>query len=674
VPDGADDACGTLRGHIDAATPDRVAGWAQEPASPEKRVELLVTLDGVPLARVRADRLRADLVSAGIGDGCFGFELKRHALLPLKGGLLAVCRESDGRHLHGSPILVPPSKPAGGSLPKPAEPAIALRGTIDRVTRDLVCGWAQDPASPDAPVTLLVTANDVLLARLLADRSRLDLRDAGVGSGRHAFAVKLNGLSPLERHVIAVRREEDGMHLEGSPAVLEPGISFDASYRAQLAALLADITDDSALDDSLAFLAEQAEHLLRRRAERRSRLPERVAQRQINWRWSKPTPFGAAATAKPLRHRALFIDDYVPAPCRDAGSNAALSHMRSLRRIGFEVTFVASDMGRDVSGWLETEDIACCHAPWHGSVEEVLRREADSFDLVYLHRGIVAEKYLSLARAYQPKARLVFGVADLRHLRLARQSEAEDRPELRALARRIQASELRSIAAADAVITHSTDEARIIHHHVPGARVRVVPWSVPVRPTAVPFADRHGVAFIGHYGHLPNLDAAQWLVDEIMPCVRKMRPGITCVVAGSNMPNMLRRALPGIEVVGHVAVLSELFDRVRLTVAPMTFGAGVKGKVLESLAAGVPCVCTPCGAEGIELPLQLQSLVAADVQGLAERIVRLHEEEQFNDECRAAGLTYAASALSEEQLDILMRDAAAGFIPAAPSSRSRGRV
>jgi O-antigen biosynthesis protein len=532
-----------------------------------------------------------------------------------------------------------------------------FRGCLDLATRERVVGWAYDGQSDGARVALLVTANDKLLARVLADRPRPDVRDAGFGDGRCGFDLKLKGLSPLETHVIAVRRESDMAHLTHSPILLEPARGFDAAMRAQLAAMLADAPDDAALTERIAFLAEQTEALLQERAQRRARPAERAALRQIKWRWTRAAPHSAARRPEPLPPRALGIDETMPDLARDAGSNAVLSHMRSLQRLGFEVSFAAVDMARDETEILEHAGITACHAPWHGSVEEVLRREANSFDIVYLHRAAVAASYLGLVRRHQPRARLIYSVADLHHLRLARQARAEERPEIMELARRFRLVELRAAAAADAVITHSTHEAALLRQHLSGAQIHVVPWAVPCQPTAVPFAARHGLAFIGHYGHAPNLDAARWLVEEIMPRVHAIDPALTCLLAGSTMPDELRRPRPGIEALGQVDALSSIFDRVRLTVAPLAYGAGIKGKVMDSLAQGIPCLCTPVAAEGLDLPSLLQDLVSADPDELVSAIMRLHTDAAFNGACREAGLAYVADRLSEERIDGLMRPA-----------------
>ena len=533
-----------------------------------------------------------------------------------------------------------------------------LQGFIEEVTRERINGWVHDTEAAQTRVTLLVTANDKLLARILADRLRPDVRDAGIGDGRYGFDLEIKGLSPFETYVIAVQRESDMAHLDRSPITLEPAVQFDAAFRAQCAALLANAPDDAALTERIDFIAAQAEALMQQRAHRRSRPVERTALRQIKWRWTGQRPQKAAMDTDPLPPRALVIDETMPVLSRDAGSNAVLSHMRSLQRLGFEVNFAAADMAPDGTDVLQDAGIIGCHSPWHGSVEEVLRREHGSFDLVYLHRAQVAASYLGLVRRHQPQARLVYSVADLHCLRLARQAKVEDRPELMDLARRFQLAELRAAAAADTVITHSLHEAKLLEQQVSGANIHVIPWAIAQQPTQVPFAKRRGLAFIGHYGHAPNLEAARWLVDEIMPRVNEIDPTISCLLAGSNMPDDLMRARPGIEVVGQVQALSELFDCVRLTIAPMLYGAGIKGKVLESLARGVPCVCTPVAAEGMALPPGLEALVSTGVEAIAANVVRLHEDEALNHACAEAGLTYTAATLSEARIDALMRGAA----------------
>jgi len=530
-----------------------------------------------------------------------------------------------------------------------------LRGRIDCAERGRVFGWAQDTEHPGAPVSLLITVEGVMVARVLCNRFRPDLLAAGFGTGRHAFEVEfLHPLSSLVRHIVHVQREGDGAHCPGSPVVLEPATSFDAATQRHVSALLAAAESDEELLQRLEFLAGEADRLLQRRADGRARRHERGAHRQFRSRWTA-SPAESEGHGPPPR-RALVIDEAMPDPGRDAGSNAVLSHMASLCRLGAQVVFAPANMEAAGSAALDGLGAECCGRPWYATVEEVLQREAGGFDLVYLHRESIATRYAALVRQHLPNARLVLSMADLQHLRLARQAQVEDRPELVAYSRQVRAREMLAAWSADAVITHSTYEAQLLGRELPSERIHILPWSVPPRPTVASFAARRGVGFIGHYGHSPNAAAARWLVEAVMPLVWELDPEIECVLAGSSMPEHIwRLANPRVVPLGQVADLASVFGRVRLTVAPLLYGAGVKGKVWDSLAAGVPCACTPVAAEGMDLPESLQRLITPDAQGLAALIHRLHCDEALHRECRTVGLAYVAQHLSEERIDGLMQ-------------------
>ncbi len=531
---------------------------------------------------------------------------------------------------------------------------MALEGGIDILDRHGLHGWAHDRDDP-APVELVVHVTGQPPLRLLANLYRADLEQAGIGDGRHGFSLALEGLSPLVPHTLRVARAGDDADLPGSPRVIAASLQIDPVLQDHLARLLGQAEGEDVQRHWAAFLAQQADRLLQRAADHRSRRPPASAPQMFRVRWS-----GRGSRAPAPGPRALVIDDKLPREDRDAGSRAVMSHVRSLRRLGYAVSFAAADMaGGEGMDRLEAEGVACLCAPWCASVEELLRREADSFALAYIHRGGNA-RYLPLLRHTQRRARVVFSVADLHHLRVARQAEAEGRPELLELSQRMRVGELSAASAADRVITHSSYEAALLRQALPQARVHVVPWAVTPCPTPALFAERHGLAFIGSYPHPPNLDAAWWLLHDVLPLVRQRHPGIACILAGSDMPDSLRAAAgPGVTMLGHVPDLASLFGRVRLTVAPLTFGAGVKGKVLDSLAHGVPCACTPVAAEGIGLPAALDATVGATAAELAEVICRLHEDARFNAACREAGLGYVRERLAEGAVDTAMREAVA---------------
>ena len=293
-------------------------------------------------------------------------------------------------------------------------------------------------------------------------------------SGRHAFDVLIpGGLSHSGRHVITVERLSDAAPLHGSPRVIAPAAQFAEDLEADLAASIEALPPGPEQDRALRFLVSQTERLLQARAA----ADGAAAAREAHRRWS-----GKAAPANAWQDpgkRALFIDDTWPDPTRDAGSQAVLSHIRAMQGLGYQISFAASvdfHDGDAAAARLEPAGIQCCRAPWYASVEEVLRRQSGCFDVVYLHRIGNASKYLSLARAYQPAARILYSVADLHHVRVGRQAAPiEARPALVAHSRHLRFQEFTAILAADATLTHSEAEAALIRREVHGARVVVAP-------------------------------------------------------------------------------------------------------------------------------------------------------------------------------------------------------
>ena len=160
----------------------------------------------------------------------------------------------------------------------------------------------------------------------------------------------------------------------------------------------------------------------------------------------------------------------------------------------------------------------------------------------------------------------------------------------------------------------------------------------------------------------PNVDAARWLVSEIMPLVWRKAPEIQCLIVGSDLSDELRRELarPGVDVLGRVDHLAAVFERIRLTVAPLRFGAGLKDKVLRSMAAGLPCVGTAEAFRGMHaLPAAITNMCQRETASeLAAAIVRMHRDENANADCAEVGLSYVGEVYNVSRIDNLMRDIA----------------
>lgn len=550
-------------------------------------------------------------------------------------------------------------------MPDPAPPDLAaailalgpLQGQCRLLDPTRIAGWARNEGAPDTPVVVELLLDGVLLGSFLADRPRPDLAPRFPANHHLGLSVQIpRPLTGESARVVELRRAADLAPLPGSPLTLPPTPPPPDTLETHLAAL-ADLLDSATNRASPAARARLAAQLAGRLVELLPTRPPRQAALLHRWTDARTLP-------PPRQKQALVIDDGVPDPARDAGSAAIVSHMQALLGLGYQVGFVAAlglAQGEGAaSRALTGMGVTCWHLPWAASVEEVLRRDGAGLDLVYLHRYGPMQRCGALARHWAPQARLVYSLADLHWLRAAREhalltGDAALPPEIAAL----RHAELTGILAADAVITHSSHEAALLAADAPDAAVHLLPWAIAPRPVTTPFAARDAVAFVGSYGHAPNLDAAHTLLTEVMPLVWAEAPGIPLLLAGSDLPATLRTAAaaaPGpVEVLGHVPDLAALWERCRLSAAPLRYGAGLKGKVLDSLAAGLPCLCSETAAEGMDLPAALTPLVTATPAAMAAAILRLHPDEAACTTLGRVGLDWVEDRFSTARIREAMR-------------------
>ncbi|MFT8720147.1 Hint domain-containing protein [Acetobacter sp.] len=626
---------GALRGYLDAVSRTEITGWAQTEGS-AKPVQLQILDRGVVLGTVTPDAMRSDL-GAQVG---FTFVIPG-GLSPFERHVIEARRASDHARLGNSPWVLDQTMSAP-SLLKHVAPATdsVLEGYVDIVTRERIGGWAWTPEAPEQPVALQILDNGQLIAVTVANGHRPDVAVTGRGL-RCGFDVLLpEGLSPFTRHVIEVRRENDGVLL-GAPVVIEAVTVLDEEAEKAVSRLLVSASEAEDEERVLSFLLGQVDRLTRQRAERAGGTSTKQAlhaRRRL----------GHEISEEVTRPRALVIDGLRPDAHRDAGSCALLSHMQGLVALGYDVSFVAADEMSRKECLTDAPDITVLAAPFYASVEDVLRKHGDQFAIVYLHREEIASRYIPLTRRFQRQANVIFSMADLHFLRMARQAVVLQSPELAAKARMMKQAEYAAIRQADAVLVHSPEEAEMLRREMPGASVHVVPWGVKGSVAPTPLSERKDVVFLGNYSHAPNVDAVRWLVEEIVPRVRAADPAIRFVLAGSNMTQAVKELVcEGVSVVGHVPDLDALFGAARLSVAPLRFGAGIKGKVLESLVRGVPCVMTSVAAEGLELDETLSGLVADSADDFARLVVNAYNaSEILSPACRQLMERYDVSCVN----------------------------
>lgn len=341
--------------------------------------------------------------------------------------------------------------------------------------------------------------------------------------------------------------------------------------------------------------------------------------------------------------RLLVLEMTTPTPDQDAGSLYMFNILMALVQLGYDVSFIAVDNLQfmpEYSSALERLGVRVLVHPHLSSVAEHLEVEGSSYDGLLLARPEVAERCLEAIKRHAPHARLMYYTHDLHHLRMERQRALDPSSVSEAAMAAMRALEKEIVDVVDGVLYLSETEQREAETRLePRGRGYVLPPVVESEPGPKGFAQRSGVVFIGGFGHPPNTDAVLWFVSEVMPLLRAAGAGISFHVVGSNPPQeVIDLAGPDVEIHGYLADLEPFLGDRRLAVAPLRYGAGVKGKMLTAMAAGLPIVATTIAAEGLALRHGITFLKGDDAGALAAAVLELYGSQTLWEEVREAAL------------------------------------
>jgi GT2 family glycosyltransferase len=350
------------------------------------------------------------------------------------------------------------------------------------------------------------------------------------------------------------------------------------------------------------------------------------------------------ACERGVRRRALIVDVTTPMPDKDSGSIDTLQYIRMMREIGFKVVFCPHDLrhaGRYTDA-LQRIGVECLYQPYTASLGIHLEQYGAYYDLVMLERVHHAAQHIGTVRRCCPNARVIFNTVDLHFFREERQAQVEQSAELAKQARRTKALEYAVMRQSDATIVISESERDIVRREWPDIQVVAIPYARDIHGSDAPFQQRRDIVFIGGFLFDPNIDAINYFVSEIWPRIRRAVPEMRFLIVGSNMPAEIVKLgqEPGINVVGYVEHLAPIFARCRLSVAPLRYGAGIKGKIGTSLSYGVPCVATPIAAEGMGLTNRVNVMIGTDAASFADAVVEAHQDESLWNGLSENGLEF----------------------------------
>ena len=369
----------------------------------------------------------------------------------------------------------------------------------------------------------------------------------------------------------------------------------------------------------------------------------------------------------------LFIDHVVPEFDRDAGSRTMLNIIQTLIDLNYEVKFWPDNLNpsQPYTRQLQSMGVEVIYGgEYVGTFETWLAAESQYISGYFLSRPNIAKKYIDIIKINSPSAPILFYGHDIHHLRL--KSEAElgrsDKNELEIQAKNIEGDEKILWSQCDVIYYPSTSEVSYVQNwieqngiHNQSTLLPVFRYDSVVDDAWKSLKNRRDLLFVGGFGHKPNADGILWFVNSVLPLVRKQFPDIILHIVGSNAPPSINELNSNtIQVHGHISdqELEKKYNLARVSICPLLYGAGVKGKVVEAMRYGLPVITTPIGAQGLE-EYRGALQVGSTAEEMAVKIIELLDD----DDVWSNQSKEAAKIVSENYSSDAMKNSLSPYLP-----------
>jgi glycosyltransferase involved in cell wall biosynthesis len=357
------------------------------------------------------------------------------------------------------------------------------------------------------------------------------------------------------------------------------------------------------------------------------------------------------------RPRVLVIDDFVPVRSIGAGVPRASELLRALTAAGAEVIlWPVSDFMRAEHPRVTSEGVTIIRHQRRG-LRRFLVKQRGAFDGIIVSRPenmrtlnkLVAENPALVASSI-----IVYDAEAIATERDIIMAEVLGAPLAADEAKRKTDEELATAAGADIVLT--VNEHNAARFRAAGHRdARVLRYALRPRSSSQAFQQRKGFLLVGptRINLEPNSDAVIWFVDHVLPRVwTRLGRHVPVQLAGmTGAPLVVARKNLGLDLLGAVPDLAEVYDRARVFVAPTRFAAGIPLKVYDAAANGIPIVLTPLLASQLGWTHDHEALVAESPQAFADACCTLHEDALLWERLRANAMARVAEDCSVERFD-----------------------
>lgn len=336
----------------------------------------------------------------------------------------------------------------------------------------------------------------------------------------------------------------------------------------------------------------------------------------------------------PSRKTILFASRDFPTHDKDSGSNRLKEIILIYKNLGYNCILFAPNMFEDDTyvKFYEQKNIIVF-------VENIKFKNIYDFlisfkkiDFVWFNGPLALNLFYKKMKAILPHAKFMYDMVDIHFLRYKRAIEIEPtRISLKKKYKHFLHLETVVAPQLDYIVAISDKEKEIMGQYAD--KNKIITISNIHEPKIdiserKDFAGSKGIIFIGSI-HEPNIDAVKFLYDKIMPVVWKINPDLEVSVIGNVADKLDLKQYPKFKFLGFVESIEDHFMKSKIMVAPLRFGAGVKGKIGQAFEYFLPVVTTDIGAEGMQLIDEKNVLIANDEKKIAEAIIRLNTDEKL---------------------------------------------
>ena len=277
------------------------------------------------------------------------------------------------------------------------------------------------------------------------------------------------------------------------------------------------------------------------------------------------------------------------------------------------------------------------------------------FDVIYFKYFYPAEKTITSIRLLQLNARIVIDSVDIVYARLLAKATLENNSDFYVEAESIKNRELATYTQADLIVTITPEDTDCLKQNLPDINTFIIPNIHEIHVADVEKTPFPSLVFIGVFSHEPNVDGVLYFYHEIWPQIIKSHPDTHWIIIGGNPPPQIQRlACSNIEVMGYVPETLPYLKKSWISIAPLRFGAGMKGKVGEAMAAGIPVITTDFGAQGLDVRNGEQLLIATTADEYAEQINDLIVDSDKRKYIGTQGQLFIESHYSTQAVSIIL--------------------